>query len=166
MLESILERILLYNFGQIIQGLDKNNLKIGVWQGNITIKNVSVRPEIFNQFELPLQMVFSHIGKLEVKVPWSSLGSKPVEVLLENVYVILSQTHEKEWKSIDYASIGKKLEVIETFAKDYLQKIIGKEIDNIKKKEESEGGLIARTTEKILDNLQVRFIRYFWQPAN
>ena len=158
MLESVLERVLLNNFGQIIQGLDKSNLKIGVWQGNITIKNVSVRPEIFNKFELPLQMLFSHIGKLELKVPWSSLGSKPVEVLLENVFVILTETNEKEWKPIDYASIGKRLEVVETFAKDYLHKIIGKEKGNMKNKEEKEGegGLIARTTEKVLDNLQVR----------
>ena len=40
MFEKVLEKILLNYFGEFIQGLDRNNLKLGVWSGNIVIEHV------------------------------------------------------------------------------------------------------------------------------
>ena len=37
MLESILEKILLNYFGRFISGIDKNNLHLGVWRGDVLI---------------------------------------------------------------------------------------------------------------------------------
>lgn len=46
MFEKILEKILIQYFGKFIIGLDKNNLKLGVWSGNVVIENVNINPEI------------------------------------------------------------------------------------------------------------------------
>lgn len=43
MFEKILEKVLLTYFGRFISGLDKNNLKLGVWSGNVVIENVNLR---------------------------------------------------------------------------------------------------------------------------
>ena len=46
MFEKILEKILIQYFGKFIIGLDKNNLKLGVWSGNVVIEKVNINPEI------------------------------------------------------------------------------------------------------------------------
>lgn len=56
MFEKILEKILLQYFGRFITGLDKNNLKLGVWSGNMVIENVNLKPEIIEMLELPIKI--------------------------------------------------------------------------------------------------------------
>lgn len=46
MFESLLERILTKILGNYVTGIDSNNLKIGIWSGNVVIQNVSIKPEV------------------------------------------------------------------------------------------------------------------------
>lgn len=64
MFEQILEKILQAYFGSFIQGLDKNNLHLGVWKGNVVIENVKLKNTILSKLDFPLKIVFSNIGKL------------------------------------------------------------------------------------------------------
>lgn len=54
MFEKILEKVLLNHFGKFITGFDKNNLKLGVWSGNVVIENVQLKGEIIEGLELPI----------------------------------------------------------------------------------------------------------------
>ena len=47
MFESILERILLNNFGKYIDKLDQQNLSLGFWSGEIKIENLELKKGIF-----------------------------------------------------------------------------------------------------------------------
>ena len=157
MLESILEKLLSKYFGDFIEGLDKNNLKIGVWSGNIELKNVKLKTDIITKLELPLFISYSFIGKLDVKLPWKSLGSKPVEVKLEDVYIIVSPLNSNEWRNFDFNSVTKRLAKLEKFVKECLQKI--NVIDKTPNQEQNEDqGMKANMTTKVLDNLQVKHI--------
>ena len=49
------------------------------------LSNVNLRADIFKQFKLPLELICGQIGFLKIQVPWKSLGSKPVDVFIENV---------------------------------------------------------------------------------
>ena len=161
MFESILEKILISNFGKFIEGLDKKNLQIGVWSGNIVIQNVSLKPDILNILELPIQMKFSFIGKLSVKVPWASLGSKPVEVELEDVYIVLSPIPNVDWKPVDFNSVHKRIEIMENFIAEYVKKMVEKQKllqKDSKVSEKEDQGMVAKLTEKIVDNLQVNLL--------
>jgi len=64
MLESFLEKLLLYYFGKFIKGLDKNNLHLGVWRGNVIIENVTLKEDLLEMFGLPMKIIYSNIGKL------------------------------------------------------------------------------------------------------
>lgn len=59
MFEKILEKVLLTYFGRFISGLDKNNLKLGVWSGNVVIENVNLKQELIEILELPLKLKMS-----------------------------------------------------------------------------------------------------------
>jgi vacuolar protein sorting-associated protein 13A/C len=158
MFESILEKILVNNLGQFIEGLDRDNLKLSIWSGNIVIENISIKPEVLNMLELPVKMKFSYLGRLKLSVPWKSLGSKPVEVLLENIYVVLEPVARESWVPTDYKNIHKRLELLEMFIADYMKKILaGRKAfeQGDKKEKEEDQGMIARMTEKVIDNFQV-----------
>ena len=42
MFEGLLERVLFSYLGKWIAGIDKNNLRLGVWSGNVQIENVGL----------------------------------------------------------------------------------------------------------------------------
>lgn len=104
MFEGILERILQSRLGQYIDGLDSKNLSIGVWSGNILIENASLKTEAFNKFKLPFTIKFGRISRLKATVPWTSLSSSPVEILLDTLMVIIVSKPRDEWEIIDQIS--------------------------------------------------------------
>ena len=70
MFEKLLEKVLESYFGRFVSGLDRNNLKLGVWSGNVAIENVTLRPEVIELLELPIKLKYSKIGKMHFKIPW------------------------------------------------------------------------------------------------
>jgi hypothetical protein len=40
MLDGLIEKIIASKFGEYIQGLDKDHLNVGIWNGDITLNNV------------------------------------------------------------------------------------------------------------------------------
>jgi vacuolar protein sorting-associated protein 13A/C len=53
------------------------------------IEKVSLKREILDMLDMPLKMLFSQVGKLEIKLPWKNLSSSPIEVCLEDVYIVV-----------------------------------------------------------------------------
>ena len=74
MLQKILEKVLDNHFGRFLNGLDKNNIKLGIWSGNIDIQNVSLKPEAIEMLQLPIKLKHSKIGKMHFNIPWSKLS--------------------------------------------------------------------------------------------
>ena len=64
MFEALLEKLLLKYLGRFISGLDKNNLHLGVFSGNVVIENVNLKEDILEMLDLPMIIKFSDIGKL------------------------------------------------------------------------------------------------------
>ena len=71
------------------------DLSISVWSGDVQLTNVNLRADIFKQFKLPFELICGQIGFLKIQVPWKSLGSKPVDVLIENVQITVSKSSSK-----------------------------------------------------------------------
>jgi len=157
MFERVLEKILLNVIGPYVDGIDKSNLKVGIWSGKAEVSNISVKPEVLSMFDLPLQMIFSSIGKLSLSVPWKYLGSKPVEIILEDVYIIIHPQDREKWKHADLQNASQKLKMMDSFAKDYSSKLSKKEESKSDIESSSkEQGLIAKLSEKAIDNVQVK----------
>ncbi|CAN0063718.1 unnamed protein product, partial [Discosporangium mesarthrocarpum] len=90
-LERYLSRILLDKFGRYVKGLDAENLKLSAWRGEVRLNGLQLVPEALSEeLDLPVEVVWGHIGLFHLSVPWSSLGSRPVCVTLEDVYILLS----------------------------------------------------------------------------
>jgi vacuolar protein sorting-associated protein 13A/C len=73
MFEGILEKVLGRVLGQFIEGFDSKDLNVSVWSGNIVIENVKIKPNVLTEMGFPLDIIVGTLGKLSVKVPWSSI---------------------------------------------------------------------------------------------
>jgi len=157
MFERLLEKVLLNVLGPYIEGIDRNNFKLGLWKGKVSISQVALKPDILEMFDLPLKMNYSSIGNLSISIPWKNLGSKPIELLIEDIHLILQPIDKESWKSIDFRTLNQKLKMMNTFIQNYTAKMAQKEKEKNKTGDNlpEDQSLIARLTEKAIDNIQI-----------
>lgn len=156
MFEAILEKILQSKLGRYLNGLDEKNLKVGVWSGNVEIENVSLKPSIFEYFHLPIQLIFSYIGHISLKIPWKSLSSSPVEIIIESIFIVISPLEEQNWTFADYGKIQNRLELLAAYSNEILEKLVSREktLEN-KGDDKKEASYMDKIALKVLDNLQI-----------
>ena len=82
MFESLVANILNRFLGSYIENFDPKQLNIGIWSGDVKLKNLRLKKESLDKFKLPLDVKFGHIGELTLQIPWSNLKSKPVKVII------------------------------------------------------------------------------------
>ena len=54
MFESIVSEILTKYLGKFVKGLDKENLKIAIWGGDVVLKDLEIRVSALASFNLPV----------------------------------------------------------------------------------------------------------------
>lgn len=57
-------------------------MKIGLWSGEVVIKNVALRKEIIKKLNLPFRLKYSRLGTLRMTIPWKSLGSSRIDIVI------------------------------------------------------------------------------------
>ncbi|KAL4505260.1 hypothetical protein ABPG72_016327 [Tetrahymena utriculariae] len=155
MLKNLITRLLNRIAGEYIVGLTKENLtQFGLFSGEVKIQNVSLNPSVIDMLNLPITHQFSRIEKFELKAPIKSIGSKPVELLLDGLYLVVTPKEKKEWTFQDYQSLRLKLLNIESFSVECLQKIAAK-LQEQSKQSEKDAGYVQKLTMKIMDNIQI-----------
>ncbi|GMH72707.1 hypothetical protein TrRE_jg12072 [Triparma retinervis] len=80
-----------------------------VWSGFVTLSNLTAKLDVINAMLenlLPQPFAVEHmtVGNLEITVPWSSLGSKPVIVVIDKVNVLVSSDFTKRSPSSSSSS--------------------------------------------------------------
>jgi vacuolar protein sorting-associated protein 13A/C len=54
--------------------------------------------------ELPVEVVAGTIGRLSLKIPWSSLASSPVVVTMEDVYLLALPLSHRSARLLQHVS--------------------------------------------------------------
>ncbi|CDK24504.1 unnamed protein product [Kuraishia capsulata CBS 1993] len=88
MLESLVASLLNRTLGSYVENFDPKQLNIGIWGGDVKLRDLRLKKESFDKFEIPLDIKFGHMGELTLQIPWSNLKSKPVKIIVENVYLL------------------------------------------------------------------------------
>jgi len=158
MFETILQRVLLSNLGKFINGLDKQNLKLGFWSGDVTIDNISLNPLFIKSLGLPLKMLYSHVGHLSMQVPWKSLGKAPIEVVLEDVFIIIEPVEKRAWTIDDYKLVLNRLQMIEKYLEMYTEMDFQEEkveAPAVPEQKSKGSNMFSKISRKVIDNLQI-----------
>ena len=59
----------------------RQNLSLGAWSGTVVLENLVLKPTALDALDLPLALRRGSIGRLQLEIPWSRLGSKPLTVV-------------------------------------------------------------------------------------
>jgi len=97
MLEGVLEKVLLQFLDPYVEGIQRDKLHLGVWSGTLQLEDLRVRKDFFQLLGIQeLEVVTGSIGMIQLQVPWSSLTSGKVSLIIERVDVRLKSKHTRE----------------------------------------------------------------------
>ena len=146
---AILNRLL----GRYVLGLEVRNLSLKVWSGRVVLENLSLRQDAL--IGLPVRMRTGTIGRLEMVVPWHKLGSLPVTLDLQDVFVLVTPLNEDRWRPEEEAARrwSKKHAALRTRGgelRELLEKLQGSLLP-----EGDDDALAPGLLPRVLDNVQM-----------
>ncbi|KAJ4705606.1 Vacuolar protein sorting-associated protein like [Melia azedarach] len=149
MFEGLVRQLLLGYLGRYVKDIQKEQLKITLWNEEVLLENVELILEAFDYLQLPFALKQGRVGRLSIRIPWKKLGWDPIIIILEDVFVSASQRDDQEW-SLDAVErrefAGKKAKL----AAAELAKLSRRVSDN-----EAGQSFTSYITAKVLDSIQV-----------
>lgn len=97
MLEGLVANLLNRFLGMYVKNFDAKQLNVGIWSGDVKLRNLELRREALDQLRLPLNVVGGHLGQLTLSIPWSNLRGKPVRVEIEDVFLLAAPKQDAEY---------------------------------------------------------------------
>ncbi|KAH9950347.1 vacuolar protein sorting-associated protein 13 [Amylocystis lapponica] len=136
-----------------VENLDMGQVNYGIGQGQLTLSNLRLKKGALDKFRLPVDVIEGHLGKFTLSLHWMNLGNQPVEVLIEDVYLLVVPSSEsvfdpEEDERRKQAAKAERLENAE------LLHMRGQSEVSQDDSAQSQG-LIASLVAKIINNLQV-----------
>jgi vacuolar protein sorting-associated protein 13A/C len=162
MAKSILLKVLHEHFGKYVVGINEENLKLGIWAGQVDLRNLEIKKEALDDLKLPMDIKVGHIDRLHADIPWSKLGHEPVKVTIDGVYLLAVIRDNAD---DDHADTAGKLEDSDHAKKQAMQKkfeqlkwadlIERSTADNENSVKNQDTSFMSRLASKVMDNLQI-----------
>ncbi|XP_054859061.1 intermembrane lipid transfer protein VPS13C isoform X2 [Eublepharis macularius] len=152
-LESVVADLLNRFLGDYVENLNKSQLKLGIWGGNVALDNLQIKENALSELDVPFRVKAGQIDKLTLKIPWKNLYGEAVVATLEGLYLLvvpgasIKYDAEKEEKFLQ-ANKQKELSRIE----EALQKASEKD----KPKEEKKDTFLEKLATQVIKNVQVK----------
>ncbi|XP_066503943.1 intermembrane lipid transfer protein VPS13C isoform X2 [Hoplias malabaricus] len=87
--ESLVSDLLNRFIGDYVENLDKSQLKIGIWGGNVVLENLRVKENALSELDVPFKVKAGQVGKLTLKIPWKNLYTEAVVATLDGLYLLV-----------------------------------------------------------------------------
>lgn len=151
MLESLVSALLNRFLGAYVENFDPTQLNVGIWNGDVKLRNLRLRKDSLDALDLPIDVKFGYLGELTLLIPWSSLKNKPVKIIIEDVYMLCAPRTPESY-NVE--------EQIERELKVKLQRLADFELANSSKPDinldsNRNESFTQSLLTKIVDNLQV-----------
>ncbi|KAM6058763.1 intermembrane lipid transfer protein VPS13C isoform 2-T2 [Chlamydotis macqueenii] len=152
-LESVVADLLNRFLGDYVENLNKSQLKLGIWGGNVALDNLQIKENALSELDVPFRIKVGQIDKLTLKIPWKNLYGEAVVATLEGLYLLI----------VPGASIKYDAEKEEKYLQDNKQKELArieealqKAADKDKPKEEKKDTFLEKLATQVIKNVQVK----------
>ncbi|XP_021263276.1 vacuolar protein sorting-associated protein 13C [Numida meleagris] len=152
-LESVVADLLNRFLGDYVENLNKSQLKLGIWGGNVALDNLQIKENALSELDVPFRVKVGHIDKLTLKIPWKNLYGEAVVATLEGLYLLI----------VPGASIKYDAEKEEKYLQDNKQKELArieealqKAAEKDKPKEEKKDTFLEKLATQVIKNVQVK----------
>ena len=105
--------------GAYLEGIDSASLRASVWDGDIVLRNLSLKTSALEALQLPVRVLGGSVGVVRVQVPWRKLRTDPIVVNIEGLWLLLApQDSTEQWdeegeRTRTLAAMKQRLEVWE-----------------------------------------------------
>ncbi|KAI5694281.1 hypothetical protein M8J75_014089 [Diaphorina citri] len=86
--ESFLTSFILSYADKYIKNFKRSDAQLHLWEGQACFHNLELDLEALESL-VPFHFVSGHINELRIKVPWTSLGSSSVEVVIDTIECVM-----------------------------------------------------------------------------
>ena len=154
MFEKLIEQLILKYLGDYIEGIDPDNLSLGLWSGTLTLEKIKLKAKAIDDLKLPFKLSFGLINKLSLSISWKTNFSEPTEITIEGLNIVLSLVDTKDWEYVDYTSYESKIEQLMKYSKKKFDSLV-QAFNEITSEEQK--SYTDKIFVKIVDNLQLIF---------
>ncbi|XP_048376852.1 intermembrane lipid transfer protein VPS13C isoform X2 [Stegostoma tigrinum] len=172
--EALVAELLNRGLGDYVENLDKSQLKLGIWGGNVVLDNLKVKENALNDLDVPFKVKAGQIDKLTLKIPWKNLYSEAVVASLDglNLLVVpegsIQYDAEKEEKQLQENKQKELVRIEEALQKAAmkgassgeflfsLESYVYKDAIPDKPKEEKKDSFAEKLATQIIKNLQIK----------
>ncbi|KAJ8612730.1 hypothetical protein MRB53_037306 [Persea americana] len=153
MLEGLVSNLLNRVLGMYVRNFDPKQLSIGIWSGDVKLRNLELRREALDQLKLPLNVIEGHLGTLTLSIPWSNLRGKPVKVNIEDVFILAAPKEDAEYDAEEEERRAQALKMEKLESAELLKE---RNTEGLSKEEaQKQQSFTASLTTAIIDNLQI-----------
>ncbi|XP_030353543.1 vacuolar protein sorting-associated protein 13C isoform X2 [Strigops habroptila] len=152
-LESVVADLLNRFLGDYVENLNKSQLKLGIWGGNVALDNLQIKENALSELDIPFRIKVGQIDKLTLKIPWKNLYGEAVVATLEGLYLLI----------VPGASIKYDAEKEEKYLQDNKQKELArieealqKAAEKDKPKVEKKDTFLEKLATQVIKNVQVK----------
>lgn len=153
MLEGLVAGLLNRFLGMYVKNFDPTQLKVGIWSGDVKLRDLELRREALDQLKLPINVVEGHLGQLTLVIPWSNLRGAPVKVFIEDVFLLASPKEEAAYDPEEEDRRKQRLKMEKLDSAELLKE---RNQEGLSKEEQKKSQSFTESlVTKIVDNLQV-----------
>lgn len=88
MLEGLAAKILQNYIGKYVN-VNANKLSVGLLTGVVELDNLPLKPEAFNDHDLPFELKFGYLEKVKLNISLNSLRYAPLLLTADNLFIII-----------------------------------------------------------------------------
>lgn len=153
MLEGLVAGLLNRFLGMYVKNFDPTQLKVGIWSGDVKLRNLELRREALDQLKLPIDVIHGHLGELTLVIPWSNIRGAPVKVFIEDVYLLASPKEEAAYDEDEEESRRQRVKMEKLDSAEMLKE---RNREGMSAEEQQKNQSFTQSlVTKIVDNLQV-----------
>jgi vacuolar protein sorting-associated protein 13B len=90
MLEGYITPLLMSYIDKYVKNIKPSDLKLSFWGGDAVLRNLELRLDVLErEFGIPLEFKSGCIRELTLHLPWSAIGSSPVEVTIKDLEFVV-----------------------------------------------------------------------------
>ncbi|KXH52336.1 hypothetical protein CNYM01_02152 [Colletotrichum nymphaeae SA-01] len=153
MLEGLVAGLLNRFLGMYVKNFDPAQLKVGIWSGDVKLRNLELRREALDQLKLPINVMEGHLGELTLIIPWSNLRGAPVKVFIEDVFLLASPREEAAYDEQEEERRKQRIKMEKLDSAELLKE---RSQEGMSQEEQKKSQTFTQSlVTKIVDNLQV-----------
>ncbi|KAI0483961.1 vacuolar protein sorting-associated protein 13 [Xylariaceae sp. FL0804] len=153
MLEGLVAGLLNRFLGMYVKNFDPAQLKVGIWSGDVKLRDLELRKEALDQLKLPINVMEGHLGELTLVIPWSNLRGAPVKIFIEDVFLLASPKEEAAYDEEEEDRRKQRLKMEKLDSAELLKERTREGLSQEEQKKSQ--SFTESLVTKIVDNLQV-----------